>query len=53
MQGLDLELSFLDAFVQEEVNAGKTEYNQNYNITSSNVHKVPESTLNLKAYQSE
>lgn len=53
MEGLDLELSFLDGFVQQELANGKPAYDQGMCQTGNVGSAIPVSNLNFKAYVPE
>ena len=51
-QGMDLDLKFLDYFVEEQVSAGKAQYDQTKTFLNSNAGAmVVSGGLNFKAYQ--
>lgn len=53
MEGLDLDLSFLGGFVEEQRSAGKPVYDPSKSLLSANASALPTSTLNFKAYKQE
>lgn len=52
MQGLDLDLTFLDSFVEQEVANGKAAYAKEKSMTIANIGSaIPVGVLNYKAYK--
>lgn len=50
---MDLELTFLDGFVQQKVLEGQAQYNQSKSLSDASNNLASSSTLNFKAYQQE
>jgi hypothetical protein len=54
MEGLDLDLHFLNEFVNQEISNGKPEYSKTKSITLENIGSaIPIAGLNYKAYEPE
>jgi hypothetical protein len=54
MEGLDLDLHFLNDFVNQEISNGKPEYDKSKSMTIENIgHSIPTAGLNYKAYEPE
>lgn len=54
LEGLDLDLHFLNEFVNQEITNGKPEYDKSKSMTMANVGiGVPIIGLNYKAYEQE
>ena len=50
-ENIDFELSFLNNFVQQQVNEGKATYDPDRSLMSQSARGKPVSTLNYKAYE--
>ena len=54
MQGLDLDLNFLDDFVESEARNGKPTYQKERSMTIANIGSaIPVGRLNFQAYKQE
>ena len=52
MQGLDLDLKFLDNYVEQEAANGKMTYQREKSMTIANIgNSIPVGMLNYKAYK--
>jgi len=51
MENMDLDLSFLDSFVQQEQANGKASYDQSKSMSDANIAANVPMGLNFKAYE--